>query len=154
MKHSNDYNIVQATIDDIESIIPLFDAYRVYYKQPSDYEAARAYLLNKFTQLASVIFLAKDIYEKTIGFTQLYPSFSSVSLKKLWILNDLYVDENYRGKGIGTALLNKAKAFSIKTNARGIILETNLDNHGARKLYESHGYKTDGNQVIHYYLNV
>ena len=33
------------------------------------------------------------------GFTQLYPLFSSTRMKRYWLLNDLFVNENHRGKG-------------------------------------------------------
>lgn len=154
MEYSTEFIIRQATLDDLKSIVPLFNDYRVFYHQKSDKEAASQFLFDKFVNLASVIFIAVNDEGRVLGFTQLYPSFSSVSLKKLWILNDLFIDRNERGKGLGTQLLNKAKEFAINSKARGIILETDYDNYGAQRLYERHGYKKDSNQVFHYYLDV
>lgn len=74
------------------------------------------------------------------GFTQLYPSFSSLSMRRLWILNDLFVAATARKQGVGAALLERAKQFAVETNAKGLVLETVADN-PARKLYETNGMR-------------
>ncbi len=94
--------IRQATTDDIEEIAKLFDAYRVFYEQGSDLSLAQEFLGNRLNNLESVIFCAYTSDEHCVGFAQLYPSFSSVSAKRIWILNDLFVLESVRGMGIGT----------------------------------------------------
>ncbi|MDB4265035.1 GNAT family N-acetyltransferase, partial [bacterium] len=84
----------------IEDIVPLFDSYRVFYKMESDLDAAKAFLNDRISNEESVIFAAYE-GEKTIGFVQLYYTFSSVSLEKSLILNDLYVDSKYRKQSVG-----------------------------------------------------
>ena len=37
--------------------------------------------------------------------------FLSVSMQKLYVLEDLYVDPAHKGKGIGKTLLNKGKEY-------------------------------------------
>ena len=88
-----------------------------------------------------------------LGFTQLYPSFSSVSTKRLWILNDLFVSDEARRFGVARALMEKARIFAIETDAKGLILETALDNEPAQALYESLGYTRD-DEYYRYLLNV
>jgi ribosomal protein S18 acetylase RimI-like enzyme len=88
-----------------------------------------------------------------IGFAQLYPTFSSVSMKRLYILNDLYVKNEYRKNGIGKLLLEKVKSYAIMTNAKGIELSTAIDNEDAKKLYERNGYKKN-NEYFQYYMNI
>src|ERR1700676_5108761 len=88
----------QATVDDLDLIAPLFDAYRQFYRQPSDPEAARRFLLERFEHGESVIFLAFE-NAAAIGFTQLYPSFSSGAMARIFILNDLFVAQEARGHG-------------------------------------------------------
>jgi len=46
----------------------------------------------------------------------------------MFLLNDLYVDPQYRGKGIGEALLNQGKQYTIENNGKSLILETATDN--------------------------
>ncbi len=142
--------IVQASFEQMEIVAPLFEAYRQFYSQPSDVGEARAFLTERLAGNESVVFLALS-GGIGVGFTQLYPSFSSISMKRLWILNDLFVAATARKQGVGEALLERAKQFAQKTNAQGLILETGVDN-AARKLYERLGWKPDA--TLHYFLNV
>jgi len=144
--------IVQATINELEELAAIFDQYRVFYKQESNVAEARSFLFDKFEHRESVIFLAKTD-ERIVGFTQLYPSFSSISMQRSWILNDLFVASDYRQHGIGRLLLHKAKEHAVATRAKGLALSTAMDNHVAQSLYESLGYQKD-DQFYHYYLKV
>lgn len=131
--------IIHATREHIPLIVPLFDAYRVFYKQVSDKEGAKSFLEKRLDLNETIIFLAMD-NNIPIGFTQLYTTFSSVSMKSFYILNDLYVKPTYRTKGIGEALLNKAKEQCILMNYKGLGLETASKN-PAQYLYEKLGWK-------------
>ena len=133
--------IRRATIDDIEEIAKLFDAYRVIFEQGSNLSLAQEFLGDRLSNSESVIFCAYTLDERCAGFAQLYPSFSSVSAKRIWILNDLFVSEFVRGMGIGTKLLSEIQAFGEETQAKGILIETTVSNTGAQKLYESNGYQ-------------
>ncbi|WP_062049303.1 N-acetyltransferase [Bacillus sp. JCM 19034] len=144
--------INQATIADLDGVSHLFNLYRMFYGQSSDLEGAKAFIKDRIVNKESVIFVVKD-KEKYVGFTQLYPTFSSVSMKRAWILNDLYVDEGARKQGIGEKLLQKAKESAIITGAKRISLSTSVDNHSAQRLYEKCGYKQD-TQFSHYELSL
>lgn len=131
----------QATIQDLDQLVQLFDQYRVFYEQESDKEAVREFVWNRFEHSESVFFLT--IHRETgeaAGFTQLYPSFSSVSMKRIWILNDLFVDERFRGNQVGGRLLDAAKEYAILTKAIRIELSTAHTNVAAQGLYEKKGY--------------
>ena len=91
------------------------------------------------TKQDSVIFLAITNSE-AIGFVQLYPIFSSVQLKDAWLLNDLYVTDNARNKGVAEALLQQAKQFGEETTAAYIMLQTGSDNYKAQSVYEKNGW--------------
>lgn len=152
MNHS--IAVMQATIQDLDHIAPIFDQYRVFYKQESDLNAAKQFLHEKFEHRESVIFIARDQESGlVVGFTQLYPTFSSISMKRAWILNDLYVIASYRSQGVARLLMNQAKEYAIATKAKGIGLSTALDNGRAQKLYESLGYTRD-DEFYHYYLTL
>ena len=135
-------DIFQATIDDLEGVSSVFNLYRMFYQQESDIEGAKSYIKDRLEKEDSVIFVVKD-KESYVGFTQLYPTFSSVSMKRVWILNDLYVDAAVRRKGVGEMLLQKAKDYANETGAKSISLSTAVDNYGAQRLYEKNGYKKD-----------
>lgn len=139
--------ISKASLSDINIITPLFDAYRVFYKQESDMEAAKNFISERLNREESTIFLASS-GDEAIGFTQLYPVFSSVSVQRMHILNDLYVNPEYRGKGIATLLLNEAKHFALENGSKGLGLETAQDN-PAQALYERLGWEKDS--TLHYF---
>jgi ribosomal protein S18 acetylase RimI-like enzyme len=144
--------IFQATIEDLEGVSNLFNLYRIFYQQESDLESAKTYIKDRIENKESVLFVVKD-KQNYVGFTQLYPTFSSISLKRAWILNDLYVDNKARKQGVGELLLQKAKEYAIETGAKSLSLSTASDNHFAQRLYEKNGYKRD-TQFYHYELDL
>ena len=131
-------NIRRASANDLPIVAPLFDAYRVFYKKESDLAAANSFLKERLENSESVIFLALE-NETAAGFIQLYPLFSSTRMAKLWLLNDLFVDSNFRRKGIAKSLLEQAKKHCLETKACGFFLETGVDNLEGNHLYPDAG---------------
>lgn len=134
--------IRKGTINDLEELVVLFDDYRVFYKMTSDIESARTFISNRILQNESEIFVA-EFENKLVGFVQLYPLFSSTRMKKLWLLNDLFVNPAYRNKGISIALIEEAKKLCINTNACGMMLETAKSNIVGNNLYPKTGFELD-----------
>jgi len=130
----------------VEGVAVLFDAYRVFYQQPSNLATSRAFISERMAQGESVIFYAQDQAGNVLGFTQLYPTFSSVTAQRTWLLNDLYTVEAARGKGVGKQLLEAAREFAVASGAAGILLETGRGNEGLGYVRDE-GYYT-------YYLGV
>jgi GNAT superfamily N-acetyltransferase len=134
-------NIKQATLDDLETLLPLFDAYRVFYKKQSDLPATRKFLTERIWHNESIIYLVfTEGGKNAVGFTQLYPVYSSTRLARTWLLNDLYVIPEYRGKGLSKALIAKAQELAQKTGAAGVLLETARDNQVGNQLYPAMGF--------------
>lgn len=129
-------------------LVALFDDYRVYYEQESDQEAAHAYLAQRLEEEESVIYMARE-NGVALGFTQLYPMFSSISMNSMWVLNDLFVTEEGRNAGTGTSLLTAAQHFCRREQAKGLALETGKEN-PAQKLYERLGWEKD-QEYLHYF---
>ncbi len=144
--------LLRATKDNLTGVSILFNQYRMFYNQVEDISGAESYIRERLQQEDSIIFVMKE-GDTYLGFTQLYPTFSSISMKKAWILNDLYVHEEARGKGVAESLLNRAKAFALETEAVSIALSTAPDNLPAQRLYEKLGYERD-EQFYHYELNL
>ncbi|MBT8255221.1 MAG: GNAT family N-acetyltransferase [Bacteroidia bacterium] len=140
--------IERANSSHLSDLVLLFDAYRVFYKQPSNFEAARKFLAERMLKEDSVVFMAVGDDGQALGFTQLYPSFSSVSLQNTFILNDLFVHPSARNQGVGQALMEHAKEFARDTGGKGLTLETAVDN-PAQRLYKRLGWKKDVD-VNHY----
>lgn len=127
---------------DLDALAPLFDGYRVFYRKPSDPEAARQFMADRLGAGDSVIFLAR-LGAEAVGFTELYPPFSSVRMRRVWLLNDLYVAEGARRQGVAEALMNAARDFAGADGAVAVQLATERDNVGAQALYERLGYERD-----------
>jgi ribosomal protein S18 acetylase RimI-like enzyme len=144
--------ILNATSEHITELSKLFNMYRVFYKKKSDLEAAETFISERIKNDDSVIFIVVED-GNYLGFTQLYPLFSSVSMKRLWILNDLFVSESARNRGVAQLLLDAAKKFAIETRAKSLELQTANDNYTAQRLYEKNGYKIE-NEFISYSLSL
>jgi len=135
--------VVRAAQHDVDAIAPLFDAYRVFYKAPSNVQASHDFITERLANDQSVIFLARDGTHAAIGFVQLYPCFASALMKRFWVLNDLFVDPHARTKGVGAALMEAAERFAREDEAAGLTLSTAVDNAAAQRLYERCGYVRD-----------
>jgi GNAT superfamily N-acetyltransferase len=131
-----------ATLADLDLLTPLFDAYRRFYRLPGDLEGARRFLGERLGNGQSVILIA-FLDERAIGFTQLYPSFSSGAMAPIFVLNDLFVAPEHRRSGAGTALLNAAAEHGRTAGAVRLTLSTELTNLTAQAAYEKAGWKRD-----------
>ena len=146
--------IIQATLEHLDLLTPLFVKYREFYNELSYPESSRKFLEKRLRRKESVIYLAMpDDEEKLLGFCQLYPSFSSLSLKRVWILNDIYVAEEARRMLVADRLLQSAKQMAKSTNAVRMRVATSVGNEGAQRLYESIGFRED-NQFKNYVLPI
>lgn len=132
---------------DLDALVPLFDAYRVFYKQPSDPELARAYLEKRLGAGEYVGFLARDAAGKPVGFALLSQTFSSVGLKRIWLLNDIFVDPAARKSGAGAALMEAVEEFARSTGAGRLDLFTARTNATAQSVYRRAGWVEDADYL-------
>ena len=143
-------SVRQAILTDLPVLAPLFDGYRQFYGRPSDVAAAESFLRERFDHGESVIFLAHAAGAPA-GFTQLYPSFSSVSLARTFILNDLFVVPAQRRTGIGSELLRAATEHARSLGAVRVTLNTDIQNTSAQAVYEARGWKRDREYFVYHF---
>ncbi len=143
----------KAELQDLDQLAPLFDQYRQFYRRPAHLPAAREFIQKRLENRDSVIFLALARTSVPVGFTQLYPSLGSLSGKRIWILNDLFVHPDERKRGWGKALLSAAKEFALSTGAAQLQLCTEKTNTTAQALYASEGYQFDS-EFMHLSLDL
>ncbi|NHZ43775.1 GNAT family N-acetyltransferase [Massilia aquatica] len=134
--------IRQAVLADLDALSILFDGYRQFYQRDSDVTAAKQFLSDRFNHGESVVFIAHEGSEP-VGFAQLYPSFSSVSLGRIFILNDLFVSESGRRKGVGSRLISASVDFAKTVGSIRLALSTASTNANAQALYEAKGWERD-----------
>ena len=136
--------ITQATLEHLDLLTPLFVKYREFYGALPYPDSSRAFLEKRLRRKESVIYLAQpDDDNKLLGFCQLYPSFSSLSLKRVWILNDIYVAEDARRQLVADNLIRTAKKMAKETHAVRMRVSTSSNNEVAQKTYESIGFRED-----------
>ena len=153
MGRSDAFSVREATSADLLQLSVLFDGYRVFYQCGTDIDSAIIFLKQRLENEESKIYVAESINGKLVGFVQLYPVFSSTRMKKLWLLNDLFVLTEYRGQGISKALIQKAKGLCFSTDACGLILETAKSNDIGNMLYPATGFTLDEEHNYYYWNN-
>ena len=136
-------SIRRATLNDLDQLVPLFDAYRQFYGQQSDIIVAKQFLSDRLVCNESVVFIAEDGDGASVGFVQLYPTFSSILAAPMYVLSDLFVIPEARRRGVGTALLQSAVETTRATGAVRLELATAITNVSAQRLYESLGWQKD-----------
>ena len=129
-----------ATTKDLDQFVTLFEEYRAFYHKNPDAVAAKVFLQSRMENKESVAYVCELEDQTLAGFIQLYPYFSSTNLKRLWMLNDLFVNPAHRGKGISIQVIEKAQQLAIETNAYALMLETGKDNDIGNKLYPKTGF--------------
>jgi GNAT superfamily N-acetyltransferase len=147
------FQVRQASIHDLDTLVPLFDGYRQFYRQASDPARARSFLAERFEHRESVILLACDAQGAGLGFVQLFPLFSSVRTVRIYLLNDLFVVQAARRQGVASALLIAAADHAKALGAARLWLQTERSNATAQALYESLGWQRD-NDFCDYALSL
>ncbi|MCM0623087.1 GNAT family N-acetyltransferase [Lysinibacillus sp. OL1_EC] len=137
--------VTQQTMGDV---VPLFNAYREFYGQSSDLQQAEQFIQERVMGAESIIFLAY-LEEEPVGFAQLFPVFSSVAMKRAFLLNDLFVAKQARKQGVAQALMEQCFIYCQQEDARYMMLETARDNVQAQKLYEKMDMTID--ETVYYY---
>lgn len=138
----NPPSVRQAVLADLEELATLFDQYRQFQGQPSELAAASSFLRERFNHGESVLFICHD-GDAAVGFAQLYPSFSSVSLSRVFVVNDLFVHASGRRKGVASMLLSAIESYAWSFGSARVTLNVARGNHPAQRLYEEQGWKQD-----------
>jgi GNAT superfamily N-acetyltransferase len=149
---SFDMNVRLATITDLNEISLLFDKYRVFYRQLSNIDQSTAFVRERFLIQQSWILVVEQ-EGRLVGFSQLYPMFSSVSVHRLMVLNDLFVASEKRGTGLGRALISASQRLAKEMGFETMTIATEKGNAKARQLYPEIGFKEDSN-FIHYTMTL
>jgi len=138
----SEVSVRRAGVAELEELVPLFDRYRQFQHRPSDLPAAREFLRARLDRGESIVFIAHD-GAAAVGFAQLYPSFSSVGLARVLVLNDLFVDAAGRRKGVASRLLAALESYAWSSGASSLRLNVVRTNVSAQALYESRGWVRD-----------
>lgn len=142
----------KAVSSDLHELTILFDLYRIFYKKKSDRQGAFQFLKERMDKSESIIYVA-SMNGEIVGFTQCFPLYSSTRMSRIWLLNDLYILEDYRGLGISKSLIECVKDLSRKTKAAGVQLETEKSNTIGNVLYPKVGFELDTGHNFYFWTN-
>ena len=145
---NSETKVLRAGLAQLDDAARLFQGYLNFYEKSVAADDSRRFIEDRLRKQDSVIFLA-SVYGKASGFMQLYPSFASLSMAPSWILNDLFVDPEARGHGIGEALMEAARGLGVGNGAAEIFLQTARTNVTAQRLYERLGYMRDDEFLVY-----
>lgn len=143
------YTIKKASLEDLKEVSILFNLYRIFYRQEDNLQGSTDFIKQRLLKGESEIFLVL-IDNKAVGFVQLYKLFHYIKLQKQWLLSDLFVHPDHRGKGLSVALIARSKQWCEETEACGLLLETEKTNIIGNKLYPKCDFQHD---EAHNYYN-
>ncbi len=135
--------IIKANSAAIDDLALMFDRYRQFYQMDSNITAAKHFISDRLSLHDSIIFMCYTA-DKAQGFAQIYPSFSSVAMRRTWTLNDLYVNKEERRAGVARLLLNHTLEEARQAEIFSVKLVTAKENLIAKSLYQSLGFQQNG----------
>jgi ribosomal protein S18 acetylase RimI-like enzyme len=135
----------RATRRDLRDLTSLFEGYRAFYHRDPAAGRARRFLGARLGAGDSLIWVARERMgtRRSVGFVQVYPTWSSLQMVRAWILNDLFVDPDVRRYGVGRLLMRAVSSAARRSQVAYVELATQRANHSAQALYQSEGYVQD-----------
>ena len=121
-----------------ETLLPMIADYQRFYKvEEIDEERNRDFFARFIAPSDDGTLIAAWDEGHLLGYACLYWHLSSLSAAETVLMNDLYVDESARGKGVGRALIESAAEIARGRGAHSLEWSTAPDNHTAQRLYDS-----------------
>lgn len=124
--------------ESLAELLPLIRQYQEFYKVQQISEVKNREFFAQFgksnPQGCQFIYRVDGI---AAGFATVYFTFSSTLPAKVGVMNDLFTLPEYRGRGIGKALINHCLDYALNNGAVRLQWVTAVDNVVAQKLYDS-----------------
>ena len=139
--HTMDFTIRNATKQDMSAVLNLIIELAVFEEEPDAVEVTVDSLIaDGFGDQPAFKCFVAEVDHNVVGAAIVYNRFSTWKGKILH-LEDLIVNQNMRGHGIGSALLDEVVKYGNSLGAKRINWEVISWNEGAIKLYERKGAK-------------
>lgn len=125
---------------DLDQALPLFAGYQRFYGASHPDDGRNRLFFARFVAPSEAgHLLGAWLGEDLAGFATLHWTFSSTHAADVVLLNDLFVGEEWRGGGVGRALIRAAVDVARERGARHLEWLTAADNLPAQRLYDSLG---------------
>jgi GNAT superfamily N-acetyltransferase len=125
---------------EFEQLLPLIGAYQRFYEvEDVDEERNRSFFRRFLAPSEDGMLIGARDGGRFLGYACLYWHFSSTLARETVLMNDLYVEADARGKGVGRALIEASRDVARKRGAAHLEWATAPDNLTAQRLYDSTG---------------
>lgn len=132
--------IAPIAAEEFERLLPLIAAYQRFYEvERIDTDRNRAFFRRFLAPSEDGLLLGARGEGELLGYACLYWHFSSLEACESVLMNDLYVEESARGRGVGRALIEASAAVARERGAAFVEWSTAPDNETAQRLYDSTG---------------
>jgi GNAT superfamily N-acetyltransferase len=135
------FTIARVGLSDLDDLLPLMRAYCDFYSvSPPDEELlgmSRALIADP--ECEGVQFLARLPDGRAAGFASLFWTWDTTEGGRIAVMNDLFVESQVRGGGVGTALIEACRVEARGRRARRLAWQTALDNTRAQSVYDRIG---------------
>jgi ribosomal protein S18 acetylase RimI-like enzyme len=138
------------TLSDIETVVSIMEEFYAIDNYPISVDVSKA-LFKEFISnenLGKAWLIVSD--NEIVGYIILTFVFSFEYQGKIAFLDELYVTETARGKGIGSEAIAFIKTESHKLSLKLIYLEIEPHNEKAQKLYLANGFESHKRQLMQY----
>jgi GNAT superfamily N-acetyltransferase len=132
-----DVDVRPISAQEIDAALPLIAGYQTFYGAKPDTERNRRFFSRFLHPSQEGLLLGAWVDGTLVGFATLYWFFSSTKAAESVLMNDLFVQEGTRGKGIGRALIQRALDEARRRGSAHLEWFTAPDNARAQRLYDS-----------------
>jgi GNAT superfamily N-acetyltransferase len=139
---------------DLPDLLPLMRAYCDFYKvSPGDQALLRlATALIDNPECEGTQLIAREPDGRAVGFATIFWSWSTTHASRIGVMNDLFVAEGARGRGLAEDLVMACRSECSRRGARRLTWQTAPDNRRAQAVYERIGATRE--QWVDYWLDV
>ena len=137
---SAELRVEPISAEQLEALLPMIAAYQRFYAVADvDDERNRAFFSRFLAPSEDGMLLGAWRDRELVGYACLYWHFTSLVPAETVLLNDLFVDEPARGRGVGRALIEASAAVARERGAHHLEWATAPENVTAQRLYDSTG---------------
>jgi ribosomal protein S18 acetylase RimI-like enzyme len=140
-------------ISQIETITSMMQDFYAIDNYPIDIEVSKKlfqeFISDENLGKAWLIYLDEEI----VGYVILTYIFSFEYKGKIAFLDELYIKENFRGKGIGKQTIDFIKEQASNQNVKLLYLEVENHNQNAQKLYLANDFEVHNRKLLKHKLS-
>lgn len=142
-----DIRLLPSQEHDIDEVLEMMKAFYLIDKYPFDRDRASASMLQFISDPhLGQIYLIKE--KKVLGYLIVCYGFSFLYGGRGAFIDELFIKEEYRGKGVGDKVIALIEKKLKANNITALHLEVERHNTNALKLYTKNGFEDNGRSTM------